>query len=71
MKIVLLALTLTILNVSISFSQNRDECPKADLIPILVKNKYGYCNKQGKIIIPPIYDEAEPFIRNMLYYTFE
>ena len=35
-----------------------------DLIPILVGNKFGYCDKNKKIIIPAKYDLAEPFMKD-------
>jgi hypothetical protein len=65
-KILTLVLFL-IFTINLSFSQNSKDCPKTDLIPILVKNKYGYCDKQKNIIIEPTFDDAEPFLQNKLY----
>lgn len=57
---------------NITIAQINNECKSSpELIPILVKEKYGYCNKNGEIIIKPKFDDAEPFMRDWLYYSLD
>lgn len=69
MKKVLLLL-LVLFSVQLTYSQNKElvktNCKYfvPDLIPILVGKKYGYCDKNKKIIIPAKYDLAEPFMKD-------
>ncbi|MBO9700370.1 MAG: WG repeat-containing protein [Sporocytophaga sp.] len=70
MKFLFTFLALLHLLINTSFAQKQDDCLKADLIPILVKGKFGFCDKEGRIVIAPKFDDAEPFVINMLYYIF-
>lgn len=68
MKYLITSLALLLLFINTAFSQKQDDCLKTDLIPILVNDKYGFCDKDGRIVIAPKFDEAEPFVINKLYY---
>ena len=46
----------------ISYAQIYDKC---NIYPIKIKEKYGYVDSSGKVVINPIFDGADFFCRRL------
>ncbi|MGB9694130.1 MAG: WG repeat-containing protein, partial [Fervidobacterium sp.] len=60
-KILIVLLLLTVLFTSCNISKNTTQSELPALIPYRVGKKWGFCDKDKKIIVEPVYREAHLF----------